>query len=353
MKFYPLEISELEKTTEDCTIVTMKVDEDLQDLFQYTQGQYLTFKALIDGEELRRSYSLCSSPLDKEWKIGVKKIQDGRFSSFVNDHLKVGDTMEVAPPSGKFYVKIDPDKARHIVAFAAGSGITPMLSIIKTHLSEEPGSHIQLFYLNKTVSSIILREELEALKNLYMERFEIFYILDEEQRNVEVLSGRLDEEKLKQIFNGLCDKEMIDETFICGPQPLIFAIKEFLEAQGVEEKKIHFELFGTPVASGKREVDAKFIGKMSDVTIYEGGKTLDFKVQQGENSLLDSALNHAADLPFACKGGVCCTCKARLVEGTVDMMVNYALEEDQVKDGFILTCQAVPTSDKVVVDFDV
>lgn len=353
MKFYPLEISDLQKTTDDCTIVTMKVDGDLQETFQYVQGQYLTFKASIGGEELRRSYSLCSSPLDKEWKIGVKKIQDGRFSSYVNDHLKIGDTLEVAPPAGKFFVEIDPSESRHIVAFAAGSGITPMLSIIKTHLSREPGTHIQLFYLNKTVSSIILREELEALKNQYMERFEIFHILDEEQRNVALLSGKLDEEKLKQIFNGLSDRESVDEVFICGPQPLIFAIKDFLEAEGVTSEKIHFELFGTPVAQGKRKVDDKFKGKLSNVTIYEGGKTLEFKVPQGESNILDSALNNSADLPFACKGGVCCTCKAKLVEGTVDMMVNYALEDDEVKDGFILTCQAIPTADKVVVNFDV
>ncbi|TRX48488.1 2Fe-2S iron-sulfur cluster binding domain-containing protein [Fulvivirga sp. M361] len=354
MKFYPLEISDLEKTTDECTIVTMKVNEDLQDTFKYTQGQYLTFKALVEGEELRRSYSLCSSPLDKEWKIGVKKIQDGRFSSFVNDHLKVGDTLEVAPPAGRFFVEINATKPRHIVAFAAGSGITPMLSIIKTHLTQEPDTSIQLFYLNRTVSSIILREELEALKNLHMERFELFHILDEEQRNVHLLNGRLDEEKLKQLFNnGLCDKEEIDEVFICGPQPLIFAIKDFLTSEGINEKKIHFELFGTPVTAKSKKADNKFKGKMADVTIHEGGKTLTFKVPQGEGNILDSALNNSADLPFACKGGVCCTCKAKLVEGSVDMLVNYALEGEEVKDGFILTCQSIPTSDKVVVNFDV
>ncbi len=352
MEFYRLPVSHLEKTTDECTIVTLDISEDLREAFQFTQGQYLTFKALIDGEELRRSYSLCSSPLDKEWKIGVKKIVDGRFSSFVNDRLKVGDSIEVAPPAGKFFVEIEPSEERNFVAFAAGSGITPMVSIIKTHLKEEPGATFKLFYVNRTVSSIILKEELEALKNQYMERFEVFYILDEEKRNVELLSGRLDEHKLTAIFNGLCDAADIDEVFICGPQPMIFAIKDFLVAQGLDEKQVHFELFGTPVQA-KRKVEARYEGKTASITIHEGGKTLDFEAPQGKEPILDGALRNAADLPFACKGGVCCTCKAKLIEGSVDMLVNYALEEEEVKDGFILTCQAVPTSDKVVVDFDV
>lgn len=352
MRFHSLPISSLEKTTEECTIVTLDVSDKLKDQFQFTQGQYLTFKAIINGEELRRSYSLCSSPLDDEWKIGVKKIEDGRFSSFVNDQLEVGDTIDVAPPAGKFFVDIDPARERSFVAFAAGSGITPMVSIIKTHLREEPQSTFKLFYVNRTVSSIILKEELEALKNQYMERFEVFYILDEEKRNVELLSGRLDEHKLKDIFNWLCDVDAIDEVFICGPQPMIFGIKDFLVSIGLSEKKVHFELFGTPVQA-RRKVEEKYQGKTSEVTIYEGGKTLDFKTAQGGDPVLDVALKHGADLPFACKGGVCCTCKARLVEGTVDMMVNYALEEDEVKEGFILTCQAVPTSDKIVVNYDI
>ncbi len=352
MEFYPIPITNLEKSTDDCTIVTLDIGERLKEKFRFTQGQYLTFKAIVNGEELRRSYSLCSSPLDGEWKIGVKKIQDGRFSSFINDQLKVGDQLEVAPPAGKFFVPLDPSKQRSYVAFAAGSGITPMVSIIKTHLREEPGSSFKLFFVNRTVASIILKEELEALKNIYMERFEVFYILDEEQRNVELLSGRLDEHKLKAIFQGLCDVEDMDEVFICGPQPMIFAIKDFLIEVGMPEKHIHFELFGTPVQP-KRTVEAQYEGKTSSITIHEGGKTLDFKAPQGVEPILEGALRNSADLPFACKGGVCCTCKAKLIEGSVDMLVNYGLEEDEVQDGFILTCQAVPTSDKVVVDFDV
>lgn len=351
MNFYPIAIRDLEKTTEDCTIVTLDVTTPLRDKFQFTQGQYLTFKAIIDGEELRRSYSLCSSPLDREWKIGVKRIQDGRFSSFINDQLKVGDSIEVAPPAGKFFIDIVPDSERSIVAFAAGSGITPMVSIIKTHLNKEPKATIKLFYVNRAISSIILKEELEALKNQYMERFEVFYILDEEKRNVPLLNGRLDESKLKDIFSGLCDKEEVDEVFICGPQPMIFSIKDYLLSIGLPECSIHFELFGTPTKP-KRKTEVKYLGKTADITIYEGGKTMEFKSPQGGDAILEAAQKHGADLPFACKGGVCCTCKAKLVEGTVDMMVNYALEEDEVREGYILTCQAIPTSTKVVVNFD-
>jgi len=226
-----------------------------------------------------------------------------------------------------------------------------MLSIIKTHLHDEPESRFKLFYVNRTISSIILKEELEALKNRYMERFEIFYILDEEKRNIELLNGRLDEHKLKAIFNGLCEIEAVDEVFICGPQPMIFSIKDFLVDSGMEEAKVHFELFGVQAAS-KKKVEPKYEGKIAEVTIYEGGKTLDFKSPQGEGTLLDEAAKYGADLPYACKGGVCSTCKAKLMEGTVDMLVNYALEEDEVKEGLILTCQSIPTSDKVVVNFD-
>ena len=347
-----MQVVNLEKTTSDCTLVTLQVSENLQQTFSYTQGQYLTFKALVAGEELRRSYSLCSSPLDMEWKIGVKKIQDGKFSSFVNDELQIGDKIEVAPPAGKFFVPIDPMKQRNFVAFAAGSGITPMLSIIKTHLQQEPEARFKLFYVNRTSSAIILREELEALKNQHMERFQVFYILDEEKRNVELLSGRLDEHKLDDIFQGLCAVEEVDEVFICGPQPMIFAIKDYLLHLGLPEKHIHFELFGTP-AQPTRKVDAQYEGKMASVTVHEGGKTLDFKMAQGKDTILDHALKHAADLPFACKGGVCCTCKAKLEEGTVNMLTNYALEEDEVRQGFILTCQSVPTSEKVEVNFDI
>jgi len=355
-KFYPIKVKSIEKTTADCSIISLDMPADLNPTFKYKQGQYLTFKKEINGEDIRRSYSLCSGPLDNEWKIGVKKIIDGRFSTYANDVLKVGDTLDVMIPSGNFYIEVDPNQKRNYVVFAAGSGITPILSIIKTHLEAEPKSTFKLFYINQTVASIILKEELEALKNRFMARFEIFYFLTQESRSVPLLNGRLNEEKLEIIFKTICDSTQIDHYFSCGPEPMVNMITKFLTTKGVDKKTIHFELFGTETnkdSERKKELSEKFAGQVCDVTILEGGKSFNFKMEQGTGNILDTALNNSADLPFACKGGVCATCRAKLVEGNVDMLLSYGLEEEEIEQGYILTCQSVPTCDKVVVDFDV
>ncbi len=353
MQFYPIKVRQLDRSIQDCTIVTLDVTPELHEQFQYKQGQYLNLKTQINGEEIRRSYSLCSSPLDNEWKIGVKKVQDGKFSSFVHDELNEGDELEVALPDGRFYVDCSESSQRNYVAFAAGSGITPILSIIKTHLTCEPNATFKLFYVNQSVATIMLKEELEALKNRFMNRLEVYHFLTQEERDVALFNGRITEEKLATLFKTICDVDALDHYFICGPEGMIFTIRDFLDDLGVEKKQIHFELFGTAGAGKKKKATKAFDGKVSDVTVMEGGKSINFRTSQGVNNILDEALKNNADLPFACKGGVCCTCKAKLVEGQVDMQVNYGLEDDEVENGYILTCQAVPISDKVVVDFDV
>ncbi len=354
MEFSPLRIKALDKTTDDCTIVSLDIPDDARDRFRYKAGQYLPVRAIIDGEEVRRSYSLCSSPQDDEWQIGVKKLEGGKFSTYVNDHLQVGDQLEVAGPEGRFHVDIDADKKRDYVAFAAGSGITPILSIIKSHLSEEPNSTFKLFYVNRTVASIILKEELEALKNQYLDRLEIFYFLTQEHRQVEFFNGRMDEGKLDIIFKTICEPADVDHFFSCGPEAMTLMINEYLLARGVDRDRIHFELFTTAGATVARreEVASHVHGDAADITIHEGGKSFNFRIPQGKESILDGALANGADMPFACKGGVCCTCKAKLVKGTAEMLLNYGLEEDELADGYTLTCQAIPTSDKVEVDFD-
>ncbi|RMF03467.1 MAG: phenylacetate-CoA oxygenase/reductase subunit PaaK [Bacteroidetes bacterium] len=354
VKFYPLKVQSIERTTPDCSIVTFAVDEDLRPVFDFKQGQYLTLKAQVNGQELRRSYSLCSSPLDKEWKVAIKRIPDGRFSTFANEVLRPGDTLEVMPPQGRFYVEVAPDQARQYVAFAAGSGITPIMSIIKTHLQLEPKSTFKLFYVNRTVSSIILKEELEGLKNLFIDRFEIFHFLTREPRATSLFNGRIDEQKLDVLFKTLIDKEAVDEYFLCGPNEMIFLIKDYLEKLGVDKGHIHFELFNTDgmlAAPRQRTTLVKDQG-LTKIIIREGGKDFEFSIPPGSGSILDAALERQLDLPFACKGGVCCTCRAKLVEGEVDILLNYGLEEDEIAAGYILSCQAIPTSDKVVVDFD-
>lgn len=352
--FFPIVVKDIVKSTPDCSIIEFQIPDHLATQFAYKQGQYLTIKAMVNGEELRRSYSLCSSPLDGEWKIGVKKIQDGRFSTFANEVLQIGDTLELMPPNGKFYVEVDKNKQKNYVAFAAGSGITPIVSIIKTHLLSEPNASFKLFYINQTVASIILKEELEALKNSFMDRLEIFYFLTKEHRNIPLLNGRLNEEKLGIIFKSICNVETIDDYFSCGPEQMIFMVRDFLLSKGVDKKQIHFELFNTSgtAPAVKEKIKAKFKGKTSDITIIEGGKTLNFTIEQGSDNILDAAMKNAADLPFACKGGVCCTCRAKLIDGDVEVLVNYGLEEEEIEAGYILTCQSVPISEKITVDFD-
>lgn len=351
-QFFPLKVSQIQKTTHDCAVLTFDVSEQLKEQFQYTQGQYLTLKTMINGEEVRRSYSLCSSPIDGEWKVAVKKIEDGRFSTYANDILKVGDTLEVMPPNGRFFQEVDEKAKKNYVAFAAGSGITPVHSIIKTHLNKEPNSTFTLFYLNKNVQSIILREEIEALKNQFLGRFELYYFLTQEERDAPLFNGRFTEEKLEEIGEKIIDYKSISDYFICGPTEMIFMIKDFLLAEEVDKEKVHFELFNTPSENKKKKVTQSNNKDESAVSIIVNGVKTTFSMYQNGENILDAALRNNADLPFACKGGVCCTCRAKLIEGKAPMLVNYALEEEEVNDGYILTCQAIPESEKIIVDFD-
>lgn len=352
--FYKVSVSEIHKTTDDCVIVSLSVPADYQDKFVFKQGQYLTLKADIKEEAVQRSYSICSATTDSDLKVGIKQVPYGRFSTYANQVLKVGDSLEAMPPNGNFYIELDEEAEREIVCFAAGSGITPIYSIIKTHLELEPNTKFKLFYINQTVSSIILKEELEALKNQFMDRFEMFHFLTKQNRPIELFNGRLDELKLNTIFGSICNVDSISAYFSCGPEAMIFMIKDFLESKGVDENKIHFELFTSSSTKPQlsAEVQEKVAGKMSQVTLIEGGKSMNFEVAMGGNNLLDAALNNSADLPYACKGGVCCTCRAKLIEGEVSMAVHYGLEKDELESGYILTCQALPLTEKIVIDFD-
>jgi len=316
----------------------------------------LTLRKIIDGQDIRRTYSLCTSPFDNQWKVAIKQIPTGVFSTFANTQLKEGDEIEIMEPTGHFYVEVDPSTPKNYIAFAAGSGITPLLSIIKTHLTQEPHSTFKLFYLNRTTKSIIFKEEIEQLKNRFFERFHIFYFLTKEQRDIAFLNGRFDKEKLQILTRTFIDIEDTSHCFICGPQDMIFLIRDELVAAGMDENKIHYELF----FSGDNEASKLHIAEVlehkadgTEVTILDGGKEFHFIMDDDFDTILDGALAAGADLPFACKGGVCSTCKCKLIEGNVEMKKNYALEDYEVSQNFILSCQSVPTSDKVVVDFDV
>ncbi|NNK89194.1 MAG: phenylacetic acid degradation protein, partial [Saprospiraceae bacterium] len=242
-KFHTLLLKDVNKTTEDAVVLTFDVPETLASTYDFIHGQYLTVKASIDGEDVQRAYSLCSSPIDKSWKVAVKKVPGGRFSTYANEILEPGHALEVMPPDGRFYVNLEPDKQRNYIAFAGGSGITPILSIIKTHLAGEPGSTFKLFFTNKNSASIMLKEELEALKNRYMDRFEIFYFLTQEQRNIELFNGRMDHDKLDIIFKTIADLGDTDHIFLCGPEEMIFTVRDYLIEKGTPKDQLHFELF--------------------------------------------------------------------------------------------------------------
>jgi ring-1,2-phenylacetyl-CoA epoxidase subunit PaaE len=357
--FITLKIEDIRRETPDCVSIAFGVPADLRPIFSYNQGQNLTIRTKIGGQEVRRSYSICSSPLDGELRIAVKKVEGGTFSTYANEQLRPGQELEVLPPSGKFYTDLRPDNRKHYLAFAAGSGITPVISLIKTTLAVEPESDFTLVYGNRHRQGIIFREQLEALKNRYLNRLSLHHILSREEMEIPLYQGRIDVAKCAELCARLIDLTVIDEVFLCGPSAMIFTVRDWLEQQGVKKEKIHFELFhpldsGMVVAGGgvvvSRGVGAEGV---SQVTVRLDGVSHVFDLPYDGASILDAALYEGVDLPFACKGGVCCTCRAKLMEGRVEMDQNFALEAEELKAGFILACQSHPKTDKVVVDFDI
>jgi len=356
-KFHSLKVRDVRKETEDAVSVSFDVPEDLKEEYSFIQGQYLTFKKELNGEEIRRSYSICRSPLDNDLRVAIKRVEDGLFSTYANDQLEVGDVLDVMTPLGRFYTPIDPDNEKHYVAFAAGSGITPVMAHMRTVLAMEPKSEFTLIFGNKSTSSIIFKEEIEDLKNEYMDRLRVYHVLSREQNEFPLLFGRIDEEKCNTFMKYFIQPESIDEVFVCGPAPLIESVRKVMSEAGIDRKKVHFELFASPQQLAEREGYAKpkrekKEGFQANVQIVLDGVATDFTMDSEDSNILDAALKNGADLPFACKGGVCATCRAKLDEGKVEMEVNYSLEPDELERGFILTCQSHPTTEKVVVNFD-
>jgi len=352
--FHKLAVKGIRQETEDCVSILFDIPPELKNEFIFSQGQNITIKSALPGEEIRRTYSICSSPVENELRIAVKKIRGGAFSTFANQQLKEGDILDVLSPAGSFFTELKVSNKKDYVFFAAGSGITPVISIIKTILVTEPGSFVTLVFGNQTVSSIIFKEQLEGLKDRFIEHFRIFFIVSREKTEAEISYGRIDTKKCKELSR-LIDYGAADEFFICGPEQMIFTVKAFLESKGISRNKIHFELFTTPkrklTGIEKKTIPARDLG--SHITVTLDGRSFDFNLDQHSTCILDAALALGADLPFACKGGICTTCKAKLLEGKVEMDVNYGLEPEEVAAGYILTCQSHPRSNKVVIDFDV
>jgi ring-1,2-phenylacetyl-CoA epoxidase subunit PaaE len=349
--FHRLKISELQFETEDAVSICFDVPAEHKEAYKYEAGQYVTIRQHIGGEELRRSYSICKAPNEGKLCVVVKKVEDGRFSTYATSSLSIGDELDVMTPMGHFQHKADVSEKKSYVLFAAGSGVTPVIAIAKNILFNEPNSDVTMVYGNKGFSSIIFREELENLKNLHMNNFRLIHVLSRENLGNKIQKGRIDEEKVTAIANAFLANQEIDGVYICGPESMIHAVKNSMMSFGVPENRIHFELFGTTAPKKEKLVEESEIVH-SKVTIILDDDQYIIDLDSNGKSILEAGYDVGADLPYACKGGVCCTCKAKILEGTAEMDINYALEKEEVEAGYILTCQAHPTSKELVVSFD-
>jgi ring-1,2-phenylacetyl-CoA epoxidase subunit PaaE len=352
-RFHRLAVNDVRRETSDAVSMTFAIPSELAGDYSFLPGQYLTLRTTMDGEEVRRSYSICSGPDDGELRIAVKKVDGGAFSNWAADELKRGDELEVMTPTGRFGVTHAPDQARLYVGFAAGSGITPILSIIKGVLAREPKSRFFLFYGNRTTEGMLFLEELEELKDRFLERLSLFHVISGEEQDVPILHGRLDGDKVRVLLRSLVPASHVDHVFICGPSGMSEDIEATCRAIGIADEKIHVERFVSEFGGKPRAkaVVAPGTPPKAVASLIIDGKRREVPVAEGE-AILDAALRAGMDLPFACKGGMCSTCRAKLVEGEAQMEVNYSLEPWELKAGFILTCQARPCSEKVVVDYD-
>lgn len=351
-RFYPLTVTDVQKTTRDAVAITLEARDGGD--FRFTQGQYLTFKRDFDGTEIRRSYSICSGANEGVLRVGIKKIADGAFSVWANDALKPGMVIEAMEPMGNFHTPIEPEKAKSYLAFAGGSGITPVLSILKTVLAAEPKSEVTLVYANRSVGTIMFREELEDLKNLYMGRVNIIHILETDGQEIDLFQGRVDADKCAALFEHWIDIHSVDTAFICGPEPMMKAIAQSLKDHGLTKEQIKFELFAS--AQTGRMARQRDVVRTSQSTGVHASVTLDGMARTFDMdrslTLLEAALDNDLDAPHACRAGVCSTCKCKILSGEVEMLANHALEDHEVRDGFVLSCQSIVLSDSITVTFD-
>lgn len=352
-RFYPLTVQAIQHETRDAVTVVFDVPTELAERFRFIQGQYVTLRALIEGEDVRRSYSICSAVQDAKLRVAIKRTPGGVFSNWVMENVKPGDSLEVMPPEGRFHVELSKTNQKHYVAFAVGSGITPILSIIKTTLLAEPSSSFTLFFGNRASSTVMFREELAELKDTFMRRFSLIHVMSREHQDVDLLNGRISADKAEQLLKQFCRFETVDTVFLCGPQEMVEEVAGRLEALGLPESRIKIELFTVKEAERRSARKAVAVAKQLEcqVKLVVDGGVLDYSMGRDE-TILQAALDRGIDLRHSCKSGVCATCRAKLVEGQVDMDVHYALEDYEIARGFILTCQSYPVTDHVTVDFD-
>jgi ring-1,2-phenylacetyl-CoA epoxidase subunit PaaE len=356
LHFHPLRVKSVRPETDEAVVVSFEVPAELAEQFRFTQGQHLTLKQTVEGTEQRRSYSICAGPGEGELRVGIRKVPGGVFSSWVAESLKAGDTLQVMTPEGRFFVPLDAAASRHYLGIAGGSGITPILSIMKAVLSAEPKSRFTLIYGNRKQRSTMFTEEIEDLKNRYLSRLTLHMVFSQEATDLPLYYGRLGRAKIGEFLATLVDAEDIDHAFVCGPHGVNDEAEAALLAAGVPAERIHIERFGIPDESGpgRAAVQLPREGDAADarITIVRDGlsREIDFHAEQG--NILDAAAAAGLEVPFSCKSGVCCTCRAKLLEGEVRMERNFALEKHEVAAGFVLTCQSHPLTERVVLSFD-
>jgi ring-1,2-phenylacetyl-CoA epoxidase subunit PaaE len=354
-RFHDLTVTDVHKTIRDAVVVTLQPVNSAAEEFDFTQGQYLTFRRDFDGEELRRSYSICAGKDEGILQVGIKRVDGGAFSTWANEELKVGDTIQAMPPMGGFFTALDADASKHYLGFAGGSGVTPVLSILKTTLAREPKARFTLVYANKGVNTIMFREELEDLKNLYMGRLNVIHILESDAQDIDLFTGLVTQDKCAELFKHWIDIKTVDTAFICGPEPMMLGIAAALRDHGLDDAQIKFELFASaqPGRAKRKTVsgDAASSANQTKAAITMDGSTQTITLPK-DMSILDGALENAMDAPYACKAGVCSTCRCKVLEGEVEMVANHALEDYEVEKGYVLSCQAFPLTDTVTVDFD-
>ncbi len=354
-RFHALTVTGVTPDTRDSVVVTLKPPPGEEGLFRFRQGQYLTFRKDFDGHEVRRCYSICSGTEDGDLKVGIKRVAGGAFSCWANENLAVGEVVEAMPPLGSFNAAIEPATDRFYVGFAGGSGITPVLSILKTVLAREPGAQFTLVYANRQVSSIMFREDLEDLKNRYLGRLQVIHILNNDAQDTELFSGRVDEQKLADLFETLIDPQDIDLAFLCGPHGMMDTVRASLEERGVAADRIRQELFKSdqpgrlPAAQRPAVTDGR--AKDADLRLTIDGTTREIHMEPGE-TILEAAHRHDIDAPYSCCAGVCSTCRGKVLEGEVEMAANHALEDDEIRDCYVLTCQSRPLTKHLVVTYD-
>jgi ring-1,2-phenylacetyl-CoA epoxidase subunit PaaE len=354
-KFHTLKIKDVRPETRDAVSIAFDIPPELADSFRFIQGQHLVMRTHLNGEEVRRSYSICTGINDGEVRVAIKRVGGGLFSAYANESLKPGHTLEVMPPSGHFHVPLDAARQGNYLAVAAGSGITPILSIIKTTLETEPHSRFTLIYGNRSSNAALFREQLEDLKNRYLQRLNLVFIFSREQQDVDLYNGRIDADKCGQLFSRWIDVKSLEAAFICGPHAMTETVRDQLKANGMPPERIHFELFAAAGSAQKREAReaaAQVDTASSRITVISDGRELSFDLPRNTVSVLDAGNAQGAELPYSCKAGVCSTCKCKVVSGEVEMDSNFALEDYEVAAGYVLSCQSFPVSDNVVLDFD-